>query len=269
MLKLKNNATALLGASLNSSATTLTLANNGALFPTLTAGEWFPITVISASNPANFEIMRVTARSNNVMTVQRAQEGTSAKAFSAGDIVDLRLTSGALEEGFAKVVNTTGGAQVRFSVANVENGQTRTVYIPDKDIDLDIGSAAQADVVNSFTDTTPNALTMTGWYGLGGGAIKVGDFNSPFLGNVFIGTTIGAVANRPSGVGWAVGLQLSNNLGTSESAQIVIGTSSDTGMHYRSRYNVDGNAYFAWRKVWDSKNLQMSLSGTTLTITTS
>ena len=40
------------------------------------------------------EIVKVTARSGDVFTIVRAQEGTSASSFSGGDKVELRITAG-------------------------------------------------------------------------------------------------------------------------------------------------------------------------------
>ncbi len=97
-LKLTNNATALLAGSIGESETELAVASGkGALFPTITeAGEWFPLTVIAADG--SYEIMRVTARTGDVLTVTRAQEGTAARPFDAGARADLRLTAAAIAD---------------------------------------------------------------------------------------------------------------------------------------------------------------------------
>lgn len=96
-LKITNNATGLLASNINSSVTTLSLASSaGSLFPSLGAGEWCPVVVVDGSG--NREIMRCTARSGDVLTVVRGQEGTSARSFNAGARVDARLTAAALAE---------------------------------------------------------------------------------------------------------------------------------------------------------------------------
>ncbi len=102
-LKISNNATTTLAGSLTSGATTVSVApGTGALFPALGAGDWFPITLtkVVAGQPV-YEVMRATARVNDNLTVTRAQEGTSATEFSAGDRVDLRLSALAIQ-GFAR-----------------------------------------------------------------------------------------------------------------------------------------------------------------------
>lgn len=115
-LKLSNNADGLLALAISDSDTSLTLeAGHGSRFPALGSGDWFPITVVRASDPSQFEIMRCTARTLDTLTVERAQEGTSAITFDAGDVVSLRLTSGTLEENFPQM-EEGDARKLRFSV---------------------------------------------------------------------------------------------------------------------------------------------------------
>lgn len=84
-----NNAKTTLAAGISSSATTITVASGtGALFPSPVAGESaFKVTLVSASVPTSNEICLCTARSGDTLTVVRAQEGTTAKAFVLNDTV--------------------------------------------------------------------------------------------------------------------------------------------------------------------------------------
>lgn len=84
-----NNAKTTLAAGISSSATTLTVASGtGALFPTPVAGvSAFKVTLVSASVPTSNEICLCTARSGDTLTIVRAQEGTTAKAFVLNDTV--------------------------------------------------------------------------------------------------------------------------------------------------------------------------------------
>lgn len=103
-LKLSNNAISRLSASLAAGGLSLSvIPGEGSRFPTLSTGEYFPLTLIRASDGA-IEIVRVTARSSDVMTIQRAKESTSALSFAAGDRVELRLTAGTMEEFREEVV---------------------------------------------------------------------------------------------------------------------------------------------------------------------
>lgn len=90
-----NNASAPLAASITASATTITVTTaQGALFPAVPAGSFFYATIVDSSN--NIEIVKATARSGDVLTVVRAQEGTTARAFAAADKIELRVTAASL-----------------------------------------------------------------------------------------------------------------------------------------------------------------------------
>ena len=94
-VKFANNAVSTLASGISNSATSITVASgNGALFPSLTGSEYFYATLIDASN--NLEIVKCTARSSDVLTVTRAQESTTARAFSTGDRIELRITAQSL-----------------------------------------------------------------------------------------------------------------------------------------------------------------------------
>lgn len=91
-VKFANNAFGTLNAGINNSATSITLSSGqGARFPTLGSGEYFYATLIDTSN--NLEVVKCTARSTDVLTVTRAQESTTARAFAIGDRVELRVTA--------------------------------------------------------------------------------------------------------------------------------------------------------------------------------
>ena len=91
-LKLSINAISQLASSITAAATSVTLkTGDGAKFPALGAGDYFQCTI---SKPdGTFEIVSVTARSGDTLTVTRAQEGTTATAFLVGSLVELRLTA--------------------------------------------------------------------------------------------------------------------------------------------------------------------------------
>lgn len=96
-IKFTNNASSTLASSISSSALTITLASGGgALFPTLGAGDYFYGTLVDSSN--NLEIVKVTARSGDTLTVVRGQDGTTAKAYVGGSKFELRPTAGALTD---------------------------------------------------------------------------------------------------------------------------------------------------------------------------
>lgn len=94
-LKIANNAVSTLAASITDADLTLSVqAADAGKFPVLGVGDWHPATIIDAAN--NLEIVHVTARAANVLTVVRAQEGTTAKNFASGARIDLRITAEAI-----------------------------------------------------------------------------------------------------------------------------------------------------------------------------
>lgn len=94
-LKYKNNAQATLSSGINDSVTTITVSD-GSLFPSLTGAEYFYLTLEDVSY--NREIVKVTARSGNDLTVVRAQDNTIARAFSTSDKAELRMVSAILTD---------------------------------------------------------------------------------------------------------------------------------------------------------------------------
>ena len=89
-VKVTNNAFGTISAGINNSDTTIVLdSGQGARFPSLSSGDFFFGTLIDTSN--NLEIVKVTARSTDSMTVTRGQDNTSARAFSIGDRFELDL----------------------------------------------------------------------------------------------------------------------------------------------------------------------------------
>lgn len=90
-----NNASAPLAASISSSATTIVVTTGqGTLFPALSGSDYFYATLTNSSN--QLEIVKVTARSSDTMTVVRGQEGTTARAYSAADKIEVRVTAAGL-----------------------------------------------------------------------------------------------------------------------------------------------------------------------------
>jgi hypothetical protein len=91
-----NNAKSTLAANIGTGALSLTVqAGKGALFPTITGSDFFYVTLfkISGAVESSYEIVKVTARTGDVFTIVRAQEGTPATSYVSGDSVELRVTA--------------------------------------------------------------------------------------------------------------------------------------------------------------------------------
>jgi hypothetical protein len=111
-----NNASTTLASSINSSATSITVATGtGALFPNPTSPDYFLVTLQGISGTP-IEIVKCTARSTDTLTIVRAQEGTTASSFSSSDKVELRITAaqmtGAAQSGLANGTVTENSTTV-------------------------------------------------------------------------------------------------------------------------------------------------------------
>ena len=105
-VQIKNNAYSTLIAGINSSVTTIGVAiGEGAHFPSasVASGNYFYATIIDTSN--NLEVVKVTDRTNDTFTVTRGQDGTTARSFSLGDRIELRVTAALLSDLPIRTIN--------------------------------------------------------------------------------------------------------------------------------------------------------------------
>lgn len=140
VLKLTNNPTSTLAGTIGTADTTIAVQSaDASKYPSLSAGDWFPVTVVD--NAGNMEIMRCTARAGAVLTVQRAQEGTAAFGFAAGARVDLRLTSKTVTE-IRRMFMTNIDCSANPNYPAAHRGDVYRVSVAGK-----IGAAAGLDVL--------------------------------------------------------------------------------------------------------------------------
>ena len=93
----KNNVTATLAAGISDTATTIVVSSGqGTRFPSLTTGQYFYATLYDSSN--NIEIIKVTARSSDSLTVVRGYDSSTAHSYLTGDNIAMRLNAGALTD---------------------------------------------------------------------------------------------------------------------------------------------------------------------------
>jgi hypothetical protein len=157
----KNNARTTLASSLASGSTTLHLAvGTGVRFPTLTGGDTFLLTLQDATN---IEIVNVTARSTDTLTIVRAQEGTTSPAtFASGTVAALRMTAGVIED----IVNhaaETAGAHAASAIANTPSGNlaATTVQTALNELQTDIDTRATSAGLTAHIDDTVDAHDAT------------------------------------------------------------------------------------------------------------
>jgi hypothetical protein len=96
-VQIKNNAFSTLLAGINSTTTTISVAvGEGPRFPaaSVASGNYFYATILDTSN--NLEVVKVTDRTNDTLTVVRGQDGSTARSFALGDRIELRVTAALL-----------------------------------------------------------------------------------------------------------------------------------------------------------------------------
>lgn len=116
------------------SGTTLVVeTGDGVLFPDpSSSGEYNVVIYPNGEQPTstNAEIVRVTARTSDTMTIDREEEGTSARTIVEGDIVMLAITAKVIDdlntvvtelEGYQEALNPTG-AIVQFAGSTAPTG---------------------------------------------------------------------------------------------------------------------------------------------------
>jgi hypothetical protein len=118
-----NNASAPIAASITTSDVTITVSSGqGSEFPSPGTGQWFYATLVDSSN--NLEIVKCTSRSSDTLTVVRAQDGTSARSFAAGSLIEVRLVAAALADFQAMIVpyNHPAGSVQNFAMVTPPTG---------------------------------------------------------------------------------------------------------------------------------------------------
>ena len=190
-----DNATSILAATITSGSTSVQVSTGqGALFPTLTGSEYFIATI--QDTVGNTEYVKVTAVSGDVFTVVRAQEGTTAQAFTANLArVELRNSAGTMAAMYQKDGDTLSGPM------NM-GGQTATNGVLGTGISIEAATEIVNTPIRGDTGVTTNQLVVPS----GGGRPTIGGVNITLASdtaNAFVTGMIvpfyGALGNIPTG----------------------------------------------------------------------
>lgn len=102
-----NNGTSTLATDLPIGATTATVqSGHGARYPSPTATDFFRVALFKKLT-GEFEIAFCTSRTGDILTLTRAQEGTTELSLLANDLIELRPTAGF----FTSLAVTSGSVQ--------------------------------------------------------------------------------------------------------------------------------------------------------------
>ena len=175
-IKFSNNASATLGASIGTADTTITLtAGQGALFPSLGASYHFYATLVDSSN--NLEIVKVTARATDTLTVVRAQDGTTPKSYLGGDKFELRPVAASLEDIVTQItdhIDDTVAAHAASAISNTPAGGIAATTVQAALNELDTDKFDKTGGAISGTTTVTSSGATNAIVGSTGGASNYG-----------------------------------------------------------------------------------------------
>ena len=172
-LLFSNNARSSLNEAITNSATTITLTNgDGNLFPVITGSDFFFLTLAETNSSGTeiaWENLKCTARSGDVLTVVRGQEGTTGTAWPSGTPIELRVTAESLE-----ILGTPNVSQETFRLTSTTDAsETSTGHAfqigPDSG-----GTKIKMDSaeINAYNGTSTSTLNLNN----DGGNVKIGDW---------------------------------------------------------------------------------------------
>lgn len=193
-----NNAQTVLAAGISSSATSLTVnTGTGSLFPSPASGtSFFKLTLVDAATGLITEIVHVTARSGDVMTIERAQEGTVARAWSANDIAANMMTAGTL--GYI-LSNYQPLDSTLTALAGLATAANKLPYFTDTD------QANQTDLTSVGRDiigqgSIANVLTYLGLKTAAQRDVGVGLNQIPDMSSFGLSTSVNGWCKLPNGL---------------------------------------------------------------------
>lgn len=165
-----NNAESTLASAISATDTSLIVsAGTGAEFPDAVAGEsYFKLTLTDAATGSQVEIVNVTAKAGDIFTIERAQEGTLARAWLANDMVANMMTADTLNiiSQYAQQAAASAAQAEEYANNASDYAQNKfTFYKTASDPDGTIaGLAATTDGQSFWVAQGPDALSAAWQY---------------------------------------------------------------------------------------------------------
>lgn len=253
-VKYTNNARTTLNGSVTNVATSI-VVTDGSVFPAAGGADYFYMTLENAAGTTR-EIVKVTARSTNTLTVVRGQDGTTATAFANADKAELRMVSAILTDlsSSSYIVSALAGQAVSAASYNKV-----AITAP--------ATGSTLTIVDGKTLTASNTLTLAGTdsstlnIGAGGtlGALAV-------LATGAEGKTIRVVSGTPAWVdpsGISVAARQTSNFNAVASTLYPVDTTSGaiTATLPASPAQGDRIGFYDAAGTWDTNNLTIGRNG--------
>ena len=240
-----NNAATTLASSILVGATSLTVSSGtGTLFPTLAGGAYFYCTLSNTAN-TTIEIIKVTARSTDTFTIVRAQDNTTASAFTAGDKVELRLTAIDLQN-FPQLdsTNTFALAQTFTSPIAIASGGTGASTLAGANIAVTTAAnsftakqtftGATASLASAFINATESSTISA--------TAATGTINYDVTTQSVLYYTTSASANWTVNIRGNATTSLNTLMTTGDSLTVVFLVSQGATAYYNNALQIDGNS---------------------------
>jgi hypothetical protein len=240
-----NNAATTLASSILVGDTSLTVSSGtGALFPTLAGGAYFYCTLSNTAN-TTIEIVKVTARSTDTFTIVRAQDNTSASAFTAGDKVELRLTAIDLQN-FPQLdsTNTFALAQTFTSPIAIASGGTGASTLAGANIAVTTAAnsftakqtftGATASLASAFINATESSTISA--------TAATGTINYDVTTQSVLYYTTSASANWTVNIRGNATTSLNTLMTTGDSLTVVFLVTQGATAYYNNALQIDGNS---------------------------
>lgn len=155
-IKFANFARSTLAVGIGAGDVSITVATGtGTRFPTLAVGDYFYATLENAALAR--EIVKVTARSTDVLTVVRAQDNTTALSWVVGDTISLRLNAAAMADTVGNVV--------------LKTSDTGAAVLPSGTTGERPGSPTTGNLRYNSSTGQFEGYGAAGWGSIGGGAV--------------------------------------------------------------------------------------------------
>jgi len=157
--KLRNNVSTTLQGAIASGDLTLTVpTGKGALWDDCVSPDYGYTTIMDSAG-TTFEIVKVTARSGDSLTITRAQDGTSAVGWAAGSVVERRLNAAAIKE--SKVDSATNADTTTTQAEGNSTTNCASTAFVDRLRDV-IANAQAAGYTLALTDRGKSIDTSAG-----------------------------------------------------------------------------------------------------------
>ena len=187
-----NNASTTLAGAISNTATSLQVATGaGALFATpingtYTGGNYLCLTLNDAATGQLFEVMHVTAVVGDTLTVVRAQEGTTALSWLAGDKVANFWTSGSAST-MAQAIDVQEQAG---NYAADSSGAANTITVTLDPVPASYTALLGAPIRVKLANTNTSTSVVLNANALGNLTVKTPNGGAPAIGSLVAGSIV-------------------------------------------------------------------------------